>query len=137
MAQKISNQDVRKILDGDPILLVNEAERFGKELARTKLSKSQMRNAYGTVRRIEATWQADGDQKLIRDQLRNVLLLKPRLAYQAKRKDEVRPLADVLSDAIDYIAADRSVVVQSDRFQRFVELFEAIIAYHTSYGGKN
>ncbi len=46
------------------------------------------------------------------------------------RKSEVKPLADVLDAAIDHVGDQR------ERFQRLVELFEAILAYHTKYGGK-
>jgi CRISPR-associated protein Csm2 len=37
----------------------------------------------------------------------------------------------VLSDAIDLVGRDR------ERFGHFVEFFEAILAYHRFYGGKN
>ena len=62
--------------------------------------------------------------------MRELLLLKPKLAYQAAREEKVKPLADVLEVAIDQVDGRR------ERFQRFVELFEAILAYHTTYGGK-
>ena len=62
--------------------------------------------------------------------VRELLLLKPKLAYQAAREPKVKPLADVLDVAIDQVEGQR------ERFQRLVELFEAILAYHTKYGGK-
>jgi CRISPR/Cas system CSM-associated protein Csm2 small subunit len=48
----------------------------------------------------------------------------------------VKPLADVLSNAIDLVAADKDAAVQAKRFGYFVDLFEAILAYHTAAGGK-
>jgi CRISPR-associated protein Csm2 len=139
MATKISDPDVKKIIAGDALLLVKEADRFGHELADDKLAKSQIRNAYGTVRQIRATWADDvEDTDEVRKQLRKVLLLKPRLAYQAKRdKDQkLKPLADVLTVAIDHIADGKTPKEQTDRFGCFVDMFEAILAYHTAYEKK-
>lgn len=139
MATKISDSDVKKIMAGDALLLVKEADRFGHELADDKLSKSQIRNAYGTVRQIRATWADDvEDAEEVRKQLRRVLLLKPRLAYQTKRdKDQkLKPLADVLTLAIDQIADGKTPKEQTERFGYFVDMFEAILAYHTAADGK-
>ena len=133
MATAISSQNMRAIVvDGNARLLVQEADRFGQELARDELSKSQIRNAFGTVRQIQAAWETGEPQ----DNLRKVLLLKPRLSYQKKRAKKVEPLADVLLEGIDLVAAPEDAATQSKRFGYFVDLFEAILAYHTAYGGK-
>lgn len=122
---------IRIITQDDPRLLVDEAEQAGQRLARDRLTKSQIRNIFGAVRRIELNWplsrKDDKDQSA---PVRELLLLKPKLAYQAARERTVRPLADVLDVAIDQVEGDRG------RFQRLVELFEAILAYHTKHGGK-
>jgi CRISPR-associated protein Csm2 len=139
MATRISDSDIKKIIAGDALLLVKEADRFGKELAEDKLSKSQIRNAYGTVRQIRAVWTDDvEDTEEVRKQLRKVLLLKPRLAYQAKRdKDQkLKPLADVLTVAIDRVADGETSKQQTAHFGCFVDMFEAILAYHTAYEKK-
>ncbi len=138
-AKPITTQDIdRIIVTGDPRKLVTEAERFGKELADDKLSKSQIRSAFGTVRQIEAAWTREADANESLRLLREVLLLKPRLAYQAKRdrSGSVRPLADVLTVAIDKVAEPNDHLTRSDRFERFVDLFEAILAYHTAFEKK-
>jgi CRISPR-associated protein Csm2 len=136
MVTLISKQVVEQILKGDAKTLVDEAERFGKELANDKLTKSQIRGIFGTVRQIKAAWDEKADAKKAKAQLRRVLLLKPRLAYQAKREEKVKPLADVLTLAIDKVAEVNSVGEQTERFGYFTDLFEAILAYHTAYGGK-
>jgi len=136
MANRITKSQVTQIMGGDAKLLVNEAERFGKELAADRLSKSQIRSAFGTVRQIQGSWVKDPDPATAQKQLRQVLLLKPRLAYQAKRDEKVRPLAEVLTDAIDVVADGGTAVQQTERFGYFVDLFEAILAYHTAFGGK-
>ncbi len=63
-------------------------------------------------------------------------MLKPKLAYQAERAKPVAYLRDVLTDAIEEVLK-APPVERDERFQRFVDLFEAILAYHRSEGGKN
>ncbi|MEA3337217.1 MAG: type III-A CRISPR-associated protein Csm2 [Chloroflexota bacterium] len=133
MAKRISDQDISKIIaQGDAVILVREADRFGSELANDRLSKSQIRGAFGTVRQIQANWEKDEPQT----RMRKVLLLKPRLAYQGARDRKVKPLANVLSTAIDEVSKASAIDEQTQRFERFVDLFEAILAYHTAAGGK-
>jgi CRISPR-associated protein Csm2 len=47
----------------------------------------------------------------------------------------VQELVDVLNPALDAVVAEKDVSKQDACFQRFVEFFEAILAYHKSYGG--
>ena len=136
MATRISNDFVSKIMDGNAKLLVDEAQRFGKELADDRLAKGQIRGAFGTVRQIQASWVAKPDAATAQKQLRKLLLLKPRLAYQKAREPKVGPLADVLIDAIDLVAKADNADAQTQRFGYLVNLFEAILAYHTAGGGR-
>jgi CRISPR-associated protein Csm2 len=62
--------------------------------------------------------------------MRRLLLLQPKLEYQARRQKEVKGLKDVLILAIEQVKGNR------ERFVRFVEFFEAILAYHVAAGGK-
>ena len=119
------------ITDDNPVLLVKQAEEAGRLLADQGLTKNQVRAIFGAVRQIQMSWPESLKGEAARPQVRQLLLLKPKLAYQAARqKQQVQPLADVLSLAIDHVGDSR------ERFQRFVQLFEAILAYHTKYGGK-
>ena len=127
----IPRDEVVKIITQDkPKLLVDQAQEAGKQLAGQRLTKSQIRNIFGTVRQIQLNWSPSLDGPEERARVRELLLLKPKLAYQATRESKVKPLADVLDVAIDQVEGQR------ERFQRLVELFEAILAYHTKYGGK-
>lgn len=129
----ISDQNLRSIVvQGDAQVLVNQAKSFGEAMQTAGLTKSQIRGIFGTVRQIQASWDKNDAQQ----NLRKVLLLKPRLAYQGTREAKVKPLAEVLSGAIDLVAADDDEKVQAKRFGYFVDLFEAILAYHTAAGGK-
>ena len=61
-----------------------------------------------------------------------LLMLKPKLAYAAKRHGGgVNTLKNVLTQAIDRVGND------SEKFNRFVDFFEAILAYHKAYGGRD
>ena len=118
------------ITQDQPKLLVQQAEQAGRRLAEQKLTKSQIRNIFGTVRQIQLNWPHSISPAEEKARVRELLLLKPKLAYQAAREPKVKPLADVLDAAIDQVDGRR------ERFQRSVQLFGAILAYHTKYGGK-
>jgi CRISPR-associated protein Csm2 len=128
----LSPEDCRRIvIDGDARLLTEQAEAIGTSLAR-QLTTSQIRNVFGTVRQIEMNWGPRATEMQRRNAARQLILLKPKLAYQAKRErgKGVEELANVLIPAIDLVGEDR------DHFQNFMDFFEAILAYHTAAGGK-
>jgi CRISPR-associated protein Csm2 len=135
--------DLEKVIvDGDSEILVKTAEHVGKALAtQFRLTTSQVRNIFGTVRQIEMDWlhgslgtskQDDMDERQRRAK-RALALLKPRIAYQAQRErgPGVRELSQVLTPAIDMVNND------PQRFRNFVDFFEAILAYHRASGGSN
>ena len=115
-------------------VLVKEAEALGKQLNRreSKLTTSQIRALFGEVRQIEAQLSADdaGGQERA---LRKLLLLKPKMAYRARREGKgVAELASVLDPAIDLVVGGAD---PKENFKRFVDFFEAILAYHRAAGG--
>ncbi|MCE7915022.1 MAG: type III-A CRISPR-associated protein Csm2 [Nitrosomonas sp. PRO4] len=107
--------------------MVNFAEKLAQDIFRD-VSTSQIRNAYGTVKKLEM-------QSTFTDKShRELLLLKPKLAYargRANRKEVFKQLEDALGAGID--AVD---VKQPETFKRFCNFFEAILAYHKANGGK-
>ena len=128
----LSPEEYRKILvEGDAKLLTERAETIGTGLAR-QLTTSQIRNVFGTVRQIEMNWGPRATEQQRRHAARQLILLKPKLAYQARRErgKGVQELADVLIPAIDLVGENR------ERFQNFMDFFEAILAYHTAAGGR-
>lgn len=129
---ELDQQQLKSILDGnDPQLLVQKAEEIAKATLTTsnrrekKLSTSQIRNIFGSVKILDMTQERD-------DTLTKLILLKPKLAYAAGRHDEVpglKILKNILSNAIDLVAEDKA------RFSLFCSFFEAILAYHKAEGG--
>jgi CRISPR-associated protein Csm2 len=132
MSGQVSPNDIRQIITTDASeLLVKRAKALGKSLKEDGLTTSQIRGIFGTVRQIEMMWtpSADQDSKKRAQAIRKLILLKPKLAYQAERHKPVKPLETVLGQAIDQVGNKR------ENFVRFVEFFEAILAYHTAFGG--
>jgi len=127
----LSAEDYRKIIvEGNAQLLAKQAETIGSRLAH-QLTTSQIRNVFGTVRQIEMNWGPRSTEQQRKYAARQLILLKPKLAYQAKRErgKGVQELANVLIPAIDLVGEER------ERFQHFMDFFEAILAYHTAAGG--
>lgn len=104
--------------------MVKYAENLGKHLKENKVTTSQIRNAYGNMKKLEMSgWNNNRTR-------REVLLLKPRLAYAAGRHGNgLTQLKKVMDSAIDAVTDEES-------FQRFCQFFEAIVAYHKAAGGK-
>ncbi|RMD63525.1 type III-A CRISPR-associated protein Csm2 [Candidatus Parcubacteria bacterium] len=107
--------------------LVTFARQTAQTLVRQGLTRSQIRNIFTEVRKVQALWETDKARAR-----RRLEMLKPKLAYQTNRVKSVKHLAQVLGEAIDYVDPNRE-----DSFRRFLELFEAILAYHRAEGGRN
>ena len=127
--------DVSKIMVNDPsgAELVTFARQTAKTLVGNNLTRSQIRGIFTEVRKIDALWEGPRQD----DAMRRLNMLKPKLDYQTSRSESVRVLRDVLSASIDEVNKAADVKDRSARFHRFMELFEAILAYHRAEGGKN
>ncbi len=119
----VNQQQVQQAIREGGKPLVDAAEKLGKHLVSRELTTSQIRNIYGMVKRMEMRGF----------DVHEFVLLKPKLAYTAKRARDrggAEDLKTVLIWAIDEVGSDAS------KFQRFVDFFEAILAYHKAEGGK-
>lgn len=120
-------------LDKEAILY---AEKFGQELTKPdgnekqKLSTSQIRNVYGDVQKMKM--KGFDEQEF--------LLLKPRLAYTTLRSSNKtegsKQFKQVIEKALEAVLEGKDQNEKSIRFQNFANFFEAILAYHRSFGGK-
>ena len=129
----MSDKIIVTVMTADPTgeKLVRFAEQTANRLKKNGLKTSQIRNIFTEVRQIQALWNRDPDRAV-----RRLSMLRPKLAYQAKRVPEVKGLKDVLTEAIDQVVQSPNEV-RDQRFQRLVDLFEAILAYHKAYGGRD
>ncbi|GMU94370.1 MAG: hypothetical protein AMXMBFR4_34280 [Candidatus Hydrogenedentota bacterium] len=105
---------------------VNWANKFGKKIVRP-VTTSQIRNIFGTIKKLEMSSHVD---------LPELLLLKPRIAYAVRRNSGLQELAEELTTAIDAVDEARDEPAKlEERFRRFCQGFEAILAYHRAHGG--
>ena len=125
----------RAIRDDDPELLVKLAELNGRRLAEARLTTSQIRGIFGAARSMESLWSTRGTEDDLRSGRRALLFLKPKLAYQEARHRTAGPgvslLRTLLEPAIDSVGSDR------EKFRRFLDYFEALLAYHKASGGRD
>lgn len=122
-------------LDGKT--LVEIAKYVGARLAKgtndefgIDLKMNQIRKFLDALRRIEKDIELT---RLDWDEIRyKLILLQPKLAYSAGRVDAVKPLMVVLEPAINAASKDPEL-----NFKKLLHFMEAIVAYHSFYGGKN
>lgn len=112
--------------------LVKFAEQTASTLVGNNLTRSQIRGIFTEVRKVEAMW--DGHPT---EAMRRLNMLKPKLDYQTARSQSVKLLRDVLTQAIDEVNKAQGDEDRNRRFRVFMDLFEAILAYHRSLGGRN
>jgi len=117
---------LEKRIDADAIAY---SEKFGRYLNDNKFTTAQIRKIFGEVKMIQQKgWEGEKT-------LTALLLLKPKLAYSAKRigSDCANKFRDFICAGIDVINKSTN---QAEVFQNFANLFESILAYHRAYGGK-
>ena len=134
---------IQTIMTNDPTgqQLIEFASQTAQQLVRDQLTRGQVRNIFTEVRKIEALWEAESvkkpEEQNYTKALRRLVMLKPKMDYQTARIPQVQRLKDVLSQAIDEVLKGQSPAEQTERFKRFMNLFEAILAYHRALGGRN
>lgn len=132
---QISDDILKKIIiGGDAVesakLTVEYGEKVGKAMVDDRVTTTQVRAIFTTVRSIEAEWSRNANAQQTQKSLREFILLKSKLRYQAVRDTKLQNFVELLNRGID-------LVKDRDHFQRFVDFFEAILAYHKVTGGKN
>ena len=137
----VSTSDIQALISGSSDdaakLLIEIANKLGAELKQLGFTTSQIRNVFGVVRSLDQRVRADSAEQLADDVYRELLMLKPKLAYQKARAStrDATSAADLLKQvfdtAIDTIGRNRVY------FERFMDFFEAILAYHRYHGGRN
>ena len=142
----VDRDGVRKVIaKDDPKALVDLTDKYGKQLADARLATSQIRSIFGSVRQMESRWYDDNQRN---QGIRDLLMLKPKLAYQEvrhkpQRREDPNPvgmLRAMLEPAIDAVIDPGQDHTKEDgdnqkRFRRFMEYFEALLAYHKAHGG--
>lgn len=102
---------------------------MGEKLKSDGLTTSQIRNVFGEMRKIQMNGFVG--------EVANFLLLKPKLAYAAKRQnakgmDSFYDLFCIAYDAVDTQTLEKA----SLQYDHLLQLMEAVLAYHKYYGGQ-
>lgn len=119
------------------------ANEFGKYIANNGLSTSSIRNVFSEVKRLEM--KIDDDFEDIKN---DFILLSPKFQYAVKRAKNPKSFKykrfnDMMPKYRDTILeAHRAVIEGGDigameRYKRFANFFEAVLAYHKVYNGEN
>lgn len=132
MEKNITNygSNAKNIAEYTPEEIVKEADEKGKNFNRIKTN--QIRNFFAEINRIRQdfkiknNWDENIEIKLV--------LLKPKLAYAAGRKSEVKPFAEYLIKKIDEVQISKN---KTKALENFIYLVESIVAYHKFYGGRD
>ena len=114
-----SSKILSKETSEDIELFLNLSEKFGEKCSK-RISTSQIRAIFTSVKRLSDNYNISK---------KNLNLLRPKLAYQKGRFPDLEPLTQVLDHLIKNVKDDSTL-------KGFKEFFEAIIAYHKAYGGK-
>ncbi|MCD6532325.1 type III-A CRISPR-associated protein Csm2 [bacterium] len=122
-------QEVQGILNGDAQLLVNKAKQVGQQLVQGGVSSSQMRNIFGTVKKLQMQATVGQFDQNVQYELK---LLIPKIYYAAKRAGK-RQLNDFRDDIEKLI---NNINNSEEKFLRFCDYIEAVLAYHKAFGGR-
>jgi len=115
--------------------ITNETVKFAKSFGSflgvdfdgqrdTKLTTNQLRKFFGEVKSQQMQGYVETD----------FVLLKPKLAYAVgrskKNNAKIKDFYEVISVAIDEVQKGQSNEEKKKRFNNFIKIFEAIVAYH-------
>jgi len=113
------------------------AEKFGEYLCdlqadkrpgRMALTTSQIRNFFGEIKRIQGRGYDDERTAF--------LLIRPKLAY-AEARILAKNNKTRMSDFRSVVEQAHTAVSEAKHFKNFVDMLEAILAYHKAFGGKD
>ncbi|MDD4029394.1 MAG: type III-A CRISPR-associated protein Csm2 [Caldisericia bacterium] len=113
------------VSNGADTEMITYAEQEGQYMANNGLTNSKIRSIYGEIKRIQMG-SFDSERA-------SFLLLRPKVAY-ALGRDKYNKGLQRFKFIFDNAA---NVVNDQKSFNNFCDLFEAILAYHKAYGGKD
>lgn len=121
-----------------PEALNEIADEKGKEFI--KIKTNQIRNVFANINlirtnfKIAATFKVQNEKKVFDEIKRDLILLKPKLAYAAGRQNVVKPFKEFLFDLINRTVNSKD---PKAALENFFTMVESVVAYHKYYGGKD
>ncbi|HOK50485.1 MAG TPA: type III-A CRISPR-associated protein Csm2 [Bacteroidales bacterium] len=116
---------------------INEDKQTKKEEKKIELktlSSSQLRKFFGAIKGLQNKILLEQNEDLKDEHIRELLMLKPKLAYAVARAKsdyaKIHNFYDVIVTCIDNVKTKQ-------HFKNFISLLEAIVAYHKVEEEKN
>jgi len=136
LIEAITSLYVAMNIPGDLATLTPEqidslAHDMGRSFA-AKVKTAQVRNVFAHINRMRTRMRRD--RSIGPGIRRDLVMLKPRLAYAGGRQEAVRPMSDALRQVVDAVLRSKDF---EKALQNFFDLVEGIVAYHKYYGGKD
>lgn len=123
--QKLVREAMKEETDRDGDKLIDCAQKIAEILVkRNNVSSSRLRKLYTEARKIALT---SGKAK---SNAYEINLLRARLAYTAARESGLKEFQQIMDIALQEVKQPQG------KYERFLHLFEAIVAYHRLYGGR-
>jgi len=113
--------------------LVSKAEELGICLKDRNVKRSQFRRVFTHIKKIQTNVEIEKLPKtaaIPEKILKEILLLKPKMAYTAGRH---KNLNDFYNVVVEFVNGMKTLT----EFYRFYDFVEATLAYHRYHGGKD
>lgn len=133
----LSPEDINSIAEGKgKFYATNKITRPNGKPIDISIKTSQIRNFYSSIVSIREKFKIE--RKLTEEIERDLILLKPKLAYSVGRQSKDSKIT--YKDFYDLITIAIDLTTQSSKkekaFQNFLDLIEAIVAYHRFNNGE-
>ncbi len=130
---------VKEIIEGgDSEKLVIISEELGIILKEHNVTNTKIRNIFEYAKGIHVAIKMNTDKKLTPQEITKINLLSPKIAYiKSREKGNTAQTLETLKMLFDECIASINKNPEKEKFQRFMDMFEATLAYHKYYGGKN
>jgi CRISPR-associated protein Csm2 len=110
------------------------AKKFTED-EKNKVKTNQLRNFYSAILSIRTKLK---NQKTVSAQIeRELILLKPKLAYAAGRQTKVKPFYELMKKGIDSTVSITDEKKKVSALENLISITEAIVAYHKFFDPKN
>lgn len=109
-------------------------ENYGRLFVQSEVKMAQLRNFYSSIVSIRIKLKSAGT---VTGQIeRELILLKPKLAYSAGRQLRLKPFYELIKKGIDATSVnDEKKKVEA--VDNLISITEAIVAYHRFYDPKS
>ncbi len=134
----VFNEDFSRI---DPEVMNTIAQERGKKFAQQdKIRTNQIRNFFSALTKIRSEFYQEqrkarpNGNELPPSIRKDLVMLRPKLAYAAGRHKEVRAFQEFFDEAITAVLNSENPV---EAIKNLFFISDAVLAYHKYFGGKD